>query len=361
MILACLVTIVVSCGKITHEGDSITSLGLDVSIAPHVTSTKGIVSGSSFPQNSTMGLFICKHEEGTPTQFVEYSAKYNNLQAQQTSSTPASPVWKYRYNGTGTQFSALFLLKPQTGEQAADFYAYAPWTSGVTRPTGIPFNLQTSYGSLPDLMYAPENDTDINKNKIPSGDTLRIRYHFEHKLAWLRCKFYLKNDDGDGSLGPGSSSGSQNACTVNSIMIRRKAGAVTPLYVSGRFNGIKGTFTDESGGSTLVASDSLKVTYGYTFGTKGNTYELLLCPVEYQADGDYELVFTIDGKRLETKYSVKLSDLTHTGGTGAGFQEGYRYTFIFTYDNYQHIRLSGTQIDTDADWTDFPEQKEIVI
>lgn len=361
-IIVCAVAVLSACSKDKPQTKDRTGIGLNVAITPQ-DDTKGVISGSDFPQNATMGLFICRHEAGSPTQFVEYNTKYNNIQVTQTNSTVSSPVWKYRYNGTGTQFPTLFLLMPQTGEKAADFYAYAPFISGVTKPTSIPFNLSTNYDYLPDLMYASENNTDTNRNMLPNGDTLTITYHFEHKLALLRCRFYLKNDDEDGSHGPGSEKNSSNASVINSIKIRRKAGAATPLYVSGRFDGIKGTFTDESGASTLVAADSLTVTYGYYigFGTKGNSYDMLLCPVAYQADDDYELVFTIDGKELETTYCIKLSDLTHTVGTGAGFKEGYRYTFTFTYDNYQHIRLSSTQIDTEDDWTDYPEQKEITI
>jgi len=348
-----------SCTKGLSVTEGGSEVSLDVAIAPH-GETKGIVNGANFPSGTTMGLFICKHEAGEPKEFVAYSAKYNNIRAYQTSSTTASPVWSYTYNGTGTSFSTLFLLMPQTGEKAADFYAYAPFISGVTKPTSIPFNLQQRYDNLPDLMYAVENATDTNRNITPDGKPISISYHFVHKLAWIRCQFYLKNDDQSGTLGPGSSSSSQNYCTVNSIKIRRKSGAATPLYESGEFNGIKGNFEDESGASTLVAADSLQVTHGYTFGTKGNTYDLLIVPKPY-TDGDYELVFKIDGKELETTYPIKVGDVTHSDGTTVGFKEGYRYTFKFTYDNYQHISLSGTQIDSDANWTEYPEKKDFII
>jgi len=350
-----------SCTKGLSVTEGGSEVSLDVAIAPH-GETKGIVNNANFPLYSTMGLFICKHDTAkVPKHFEAYIPKYNNIRAYQNSNDASNPVWSYTYNGTGTAFSTLYLLRPQTGEPAADFYAYAPFISNVTKPTSIPFNLQQRYDNLPDLMYAVENadSTSTNRNRTPDGKPIGISYHFVHKLAWIRCQFYLKNDDQSGTLGPGSSSNSQNASTVNSIKIRRKSGAATPLYVSGKFNGITGTFEDETGASTLVASDSLTVTYASaniygsywypTFGTKGNTYGLLIYPVDY-ADGDYELVFKIDGKELETTYPIKRDDLKHPADTTYGFKEGYRYTFKFTYDNYQHISLSGTQIGTDANW-----------
>jgi len=335
------------------------AVSIQAQIAPHA-STRAVVSGAAFPQNTTMGLFICKHEEGAPTAFVEYNSKYNNLYAVQTSSDVSNPVWNYRYLGTGSQFAQLFLLMPQTGEQAADFYAYAPWISGVTTPRAIPFNLTQDYRNLPDLMYASENSTDTNRNKTPDGSEIQIQYHFVHKLAWLQIKFYLRNDDGDGSLGPSSTQNSQNASTINHIVLRKKSGGTTPLYGSGTFNAITGTFTDDTNASTLVEADSVKVTYNYTFGTKGSTYNILLYPTELQSDGDYELLFTIDNKRLETVYPIKLADVTGSDSQ-VGFREGCRYTFTFTYDNYHHLYLNNTQVDDDADWTDFPHQKEIII
>lgn len=352
--IVCLFILQTSCTKDESTAGDSSCFCLNTSIIPHIA-TRNVVSGSNFPQNTTMGLFVCRHEEGTPTQFVEYNSKYNNIYAIQTSSDAANPVWNYKYLGTGSQFSNLFLLRPQTGEQAADFYAYAPWISGVTNPTSIPFNLsQNDYRYLPDLMYASENNTTTNKNKTPEGSDIPVYFHFVHKLVWLQVKFYLNNDDGDGSLGPSSTNDSYNKSTINSIVLRKKSAGTTALYGSGVFNAITGTF------GTTIAADSIKVSYGYTFGTKGNNYNLLLYPTTYLADGDYELVFTIDGKQLETTYPIQLTDVTHTDSS-VGFSEGYRYTFTFTYDNYHHIRLLNTQIDDDSDWQDFPQQKEIII
>lgn len=355
-ISVCILAVLSSCGKQIPLENSRSDIGMDVTIATHEM-TKGIVSGTSFPQNTTIGLFICSHEEGTPSLFEEYSPKYNNIQATQSSSTIESPVWSYKYNGTGTAFPTLFLLKPQTGEPAADFYAYAPFVSGATNPTDIPFSLSAEYRSLQDILYASENDTDVNKGKVPDGSLISIKFHFVHKLAWLQCQFYLKNDDEDGSHGPESEKDSQNKTTVNSIVLRKKTGGSTPLYSSGAFNFIDGTFKSGS----LVDAESLEVKYNYSFGTKGNTFNMLVYPEEYLADGDYELVFNFDGNTMETVYSIKVSDLLHSDGVTTGFKEGYRYVLSFTYDNYNHIHLDRTQVDTDADWTEFPEQKEIVI
>ena len=293
--------------------------------------TRAAVTGSSFANGNEYGLFFCKHYDASgdgANNYEAYGASLKNIRVYKASSTE----WRYYLSGSSTYLSDIYISRNEDGG-TLDCFAYAPYISSVTSPEEIPFLLKDQK----DIMWAVENSSPTsNKDISVDGTTKTVKLHFNHALCLLTLNFTLLDN-------------TAAASSLTALSLKRSESADTPLYSTGTFNAITGQFVPTS----LVSLENGQVqTINYAISNKispGNklTLLILLLPSELQADGDIELLFSIDKHDMPVSYKIKREDLKHTDGT-YGFQRGYNYTFNFVYDNY--IRLTDVTIATD--WTD---------
>ena len=315
-----------------------TEIRFDAGIeAPVITRAR--IAGTSFPNNSSYGLFVCRHEDGVPTIFQNSTAGNNNMRALvEVIAAPPTTTWRYSYsNMLNTSFETVYI---NDKDYTTDFYAYAPWITGVTRPDQIPYVFTQQY----DLMYATQNGTS-NRGVFSDGTTKTVSFTFRHALACLR--FELKKKYSGDVVGIGYARLRKTA----------NAGAQTNLYSTGTFNAMDGTF------SGLNAVNEL--TYDFAdFNIPDNpaygAFETLVVPSQ-----------DIDDKGLEVQFYSNVTSETmkltigrdHTkyyddalGDYCYGFRAGKIYTFRITLDNY--LKLDNVTV-TDS-WT-VEETKDIKI
>lgn len=317
--------------------------------------TRYSVNDSHFITNNTIGLYICKHEDGGEWDAFEFGPMFNgtnNIQCQCTNSNGTS--WRFYNSITKTWLSQQYITKDADG-CPIDLYAYAPYVIDAENPIQIPFVLSSNN----DLMYAIENIntyggsgvnvcnlTDVNGNErsdIPegwknkkivpeTGKNIIVPLHFRHVLARLRFAFKVMYTGDDGTSG-------STEHRIDSITIRKTGNKNTQLYASGNFNAITGELSD------LVPAEQVTVkgnTFAYnakykSFSSKEYTYfDFLLCPTAYQTDGDLEAEIVIDGQLYI--FPLTLNAVTHGDSTGyVGFLAGYSYDYYFLYDDVIHL------------------------
>ena len=294
--------------------------------------TRGAVTGNSFANGNTYGLFFCKHHDasadGTDS-FETYGSGLDNVQAYK-----ASSGWQYYLSGRSTYLNNVYILQNEDGD-TFDCYAYAPYISSVTTPEAIPFILTDQN----DIMWAVENQmSDTNKDISVDGEPKTIKLHFLHALSLLTLKFTLLDN-------------TTSSSSLTKVSIKRSETAATPFYSSGTFNAITGQFIPSSL-QTLGNGDECPFEYSSSIKpTETLTIQILVMPAELQADDDIEFLFGIDSHDMPVTYKIKRNDVLHSDGTTYGFQAGFNYTFNFVYDNY--IRLS--EVTIQSDWTDDPK------
>ena len=83
--------------------------------------TKISISGNSFVQYSTFGLFVCRHEDQAANpdnlEFVEHNVGYNNIKV-----TKTATAWSFYNQILGLDLSKLYLSTAE-GNYTADVYA----------------------------------------------------------------------------------------------------------------------------------------------------------------------------------------------------------------------------------------------
>lgn len=268
--------------------------------------------------------------------------------------------WLYSHDQNSTiSFTSLFIVPNRiitynestgtndTTTYKMDVYAYAPFQSGVTDLTAIPFTIGGSYDAQSDYMYATQNNqTDKNKAIDVTGADQTLELTFAHALAALKIEIANKNTDADNS----------SQSEITSITIKKSKSSQTALMSSGTFNAIDGSISTEGG----TSADSVVFTNVGTLidtGSKGEAY-VMLPPTEYKADGDYIVSFTIDdhpmtlrkddGVQHVYEYAIPKELFKYKDEDKYGLRAGYKYTFSFTFDNYIHF----TQAYADDKWTD---------
>lgn len=322
-----------------------TRLVIDADIASSQAS-KAIIEGTSFDTGNTIGLFVYHSEtaeDGNPqemTEFVPYGPKYRNIRANY-SALSASKPWRFMFEGTVSWFDEMYLIKPsvEVFETGVAVVAYAPWIEGVQSITDISFTLGGKSEMMNDLMWARQNthDRDINPvdagnnyKIIPDGNAKSAKLTFRHALSLLKIGFRCKYDD--------------SIMMISSVTIRKKDGAATPLWTSGRFNAMDGGVYDtvESSSVTYDFTDS-----PYLFQKDYLYVPMLICPQEYLADGDYVFEFCFNGQEIASEYEIRKSDV------GGGFKAGMVYTFSFTVDNF----IQFDNVEVSEDWEELDENK----
>lgn len=299
-----------------------------------------------FTNNNSLGLFICDHSDADPNPFTPHAAGYTNISAYKGS---GANDWSFRYGGYGSSLSTLYIRVKKddiTDEPIlTDFFAYAPYTDGITNPHSIPFNL-TGANSIKDPLWCIENASPtinklINISEV-AGETLTVPLTFRHALAQIACVVTIKNTqylhpDGDGNaVWPGL------GITLN------KANPGAHLYYSGRMDAFDGRLFSLYETSSLGLNG---INYSTTsVDTPTKTAYTQFVPTqagEDYADGDLEFHFSIGGQNSPVVFPLLREHLRHGTSDVYGFQAGYRYTFRFVIDNYVHF--SGLTIGT---WED---------
>jgi len=297
--------------------------------------TKGSVSGTTFPKNETMGLFVSCHDstQTPPASYIPHQIGYNNIKAISTGTG-----WSFNNTVLNTTYSNFYVTS-RSDSLKVDIYAYAPYIASVARPDYITFQHSQNL----DLMWASENASlSTNKAIVPDGITKTVPLHFNHALCRLRFCFITEN------------SGSNHY--IDYIRIKKTGGMNTNLYKSGVFNAIDGTISNlvESGTDSLsvVPSSASLGNTNFSSNTAYTSFDVMLCETEVMSDDDLTVVFGIDGFRYS--YTIKRSDVEHrdspssTSGNGTfGFKRGYSYTFKFLFDNYVHLK----NIEIKSEWT----------
>lgn len=314
-------------------------LELDASVRQE---TRAAITGTDFPKDATIGLFVCRTGNYEP-----HTKGMDNVRATRTESG-----WNYSLS-TNLDISTDVLAITSRAECNADVYAYAPWIEGVTNLEAIPYDA----ASQGDLMYAEENASgDANRNISPDpqtgdpavDDSYPVHLRFRHALSLVRVGVRLAN------------AGYRNPY-LSYLTLRRTSGSVaTRLYSGVTFNAISGTFT----GGTYTETDEVTATVSapannrYTYITSTTSYlytNLLVIPSAVNASGELELLLGIDGCPLKDTYKIRLEDLDDLDGGGKGFRSGRSYTFLFTIDNYLRLVPDNLII---SEWPDEEESLE---
>lgn len=318
------------------KDDMSSEIVLNVDVEQAVPDSKAIITGTAFPNSSTIGLYVFYAEAEDPhTQLNPYGDRYMNIRAGYSNGS-----WEYRFDNTSSTntFKNIYLIDSKTDDSRLGFtiYSYAPWVSGADDITEIPFVLGGNSKTVTDLMWASQNGTSVNARILPNGAPKTVNLSFRHALAMLRFGFRCRYEN--------------TQLRATSVTIRKRtlnadgtqAAAVTPLYASGTFNGVNGSF------SSLQEVDSQGLTVSYTddnitVNNSGYTYlPMLIVPSSCSggyADGDYEVVFKFNDHQLDFVYPISAP----SGSVlDLEFEAGYTYTFNFMIDN--HIRFENISI-----------------
>ena len=309
-----------------RSGDS--SLIIDASISPE---TKAPVTATTFSDGETMGLFVCKHEDGEPSEFIEHSKSMNNIRA----------IWNSnRYNGPGFRFNFMYdmdisfenLAITSTAGCNADIYAYAPYRMKEKAAEQFsPRNVKWNFSEQYDLMYARENGAG-NRDLVPDGEPKDVKLHFEHALARIRVGVRCQLE--------GYYSARYSRLTLSKV----SDDAGTDLFQQGCFDIVEKTFVSHES-----PAGSISVSNGKNFNASEYQFtDMLIIPTELKGDNELKIILTINGDNLLNDYIIKTSDVTDEDGK-VGFRPGYTYTFLFDIDNY--IRIAAP-VKIDSCWKD---------
>ncbi len=306
---------------------------IDVVVAVDDAQSRAMVVGKEFANGQTYGLFVC--ESGT---YAPHNIGYNNMRAVCSVKDNVSS-WSYNYEGGSFTFSSLFIISNDANTNA-DFYAYAPWLSGVKDPTAISFTLGTNNASQPDMMYAEQNaneddpdDLTDNKGILPNNIEQTVTFRFRHVLSCLQFGFRLRS--------------ASMPMSLRHIRLRTVEGGA-PLYNKATMNALavspETALSNQQEATAFTVSDyNLAVNATATY----QTAPLLIIPSDASAVAEGESVYRIEMTFNNAQYpfvfDIPREAILHGDGTTVGFLPGYTYTFNFTIDNYLH--LDGITID----------------
>lgn len=321
----------ISCAKETVRPGTEVPVQIHTAISTYQSDTKAHISGDSFPNGGTYGIFVCL--EGSTT--VAHKSNSWNIKAQYSNS-PAG--WTYYYVGNlnnGTPSASgndNITLTARPNGELADLYAYAPYLQGAFsyNPTRIPFSFKDDNGSFQyyernyEVMYAVENLTGSNRNLDPSSDyPLSATFTFRHAFALLVFNFRLLYD------------GSVHGITTAELSFNPDYSGPSraKLYSRGTFNALTGTVNDDD--ATSVQTFRSQMLGGINLNTTvGQQFYMMIAPTEFY-DDELMLKFNMD-LQYAWPYILQNADVQHGDGTSA-FKAGYVYNFNFTIDNYVHL------------------------
>lgn len=344
--------------------------------------TRSVNMGDTIRAGESIGLWFTLSGSTTDA----YNPKKNNVRAVWTVPTETSNktyglkdcYWLYNYQDeSAVTFTSMFIAPNKTtdsdGKETVnkmDVYAYAPYRSGLSSLSAIPFTISynknnkgymvpVSLNSQTDYMYNSATNKDIEID----GGNKNVKLEFKHVLACIKVVVTNKNYT-EGATDTDNEDKSSSVSKITSMALYRNTSNTSPanLYTSGTYSAIDGSVSiDESSTTnnvdTLLWNTSTEISYGTPA-----EIDILLAPTTYNADYDYILLFTIDnmgmtvhdgkstgndadGNRIAYKYEIPMSVFTDTDSK---LKSGYIYTLNFTYDNYIHF--TGATVDTK--WTE---------
>ena len=314
--------LIVSCVK--HDTDSAPASKLKIvaEIDPSAVS-KAVHDESRFDEGNTLGLFVYHSETervespATMTEFVLSGERYRNVLA--VHSGEGDNSWMFQYEDALSSFEDMYLLIPSDQVSGLAILAYAPYADDVLSIKEIPFTLGGRSEKMTDLMWAQPGE---NYKVVPDGSDQKVRLVFRHALSMLKIGF--------------RTSDAKSVKKVTGITVRKKGGGDTPLLASGKFDATDGSINNPAGVQNLKYDYSGE---SYKFGGSADSYvyvPVLICPQVYKTDGDYELIFEIDGEILDSSYKIRVSDVD------GGFQPGMTYTLTFTIDDF--VKFDGASV-----------------
>ena len=303
-----------------------------------VNGTRFSINGTSFTRDHTFGMYVCVHEDQTLNpdglQFQEHNQGYNNIKVTRTASS-----WVF-YNSVLKENVSNLYISSNDAHENADVYVYAPYIQAAVNPANIPFNINRNE----DLMYVAENtDPTVNKDMEPGANT-ELTFNFHHVLAKLEFRCRVLN------VSPNTSSH-----TIDSIVIRKAGSKTTEMVSAGTFNAMTGVLTPSATSDSVRFKNlfySVSPTSALFSEITPKTYTAVIYPVDYVADGDYEVILVIDGFRKQ--FSILREDLKHSDGTTYGFKAGNSYVFNIAIDNYIH--LDGITIKNDWETDSYADE-----
>lgn len=305
----------------------------DATAASGVQTRGSGISGTAF--YGTMGIFMCRHEEDTPTKFVAQNPGYNNMKASYYDSQ-----WEF-WMGNGTSSSSQLTITSNKDGAPVDFYAYTPYLSGVTSPESVPFtvasiNAEDRDYHCGDLMWAEQNNdrSSANMGVEVDGNPHTVSFTFHHLLARIRVGFKLHDE------------GSRVSLTYSIVHPKEITEPATVFYGSGCMNAINGQLTDLQVADSLAEASTRTIERLADSEEPSYTYlDMLAIPTEIKDNVQLDIFV---GGKLFGKYILTPDMFKHSDGTTCGLQAGYTYTFEFVLDNYVHF----TGMSVSDDWTD---------
>ena len=312
---------VTACTAEKSETPTASDTLLDITAGMAVDAAAVTRAGGHIIFSGSMGLFVCRHESGTPTLFTEQNPCYNNICASGSGSS-----YSFNFEGNDASFSNLYLTSNREGTNA-DVYAYAPFTAGVTAPTSVPFTTAS------DIMWAGQNAgarSGGNMDIAIDGTVKPVTLTFHHLLSRIRVGFRLHH--------AGSHLGMSYSITHPEGQTSQ-----TKFYNGGKMNALDGTLFDLTECDVLSSS-------GGTLASCTDYLYLDMLTVPTDIIDNLQLNIYVGGILFGT-YTLTPEMFLHSDGATQGLKAGYTYTFQFDIDNYTHL----TGLHIDEDWTDGSE------
>ena len=235
--------------QLTLSGTADAGTPLSISVTNSgLTKVGGVVSGSQFGNDVSLGLFLTKEDGSSP-----YDEPYNNIE--------------YVSSNSGQTWTATtpILL---TGTKAK-VYAYYPYNSNYNDITSIPIDVTENQ----DVMWATPYSGAYNAS--PTA-TLPMN----HALSVIRFSLSKGDYSGDGS--------------IESIKIKGAGMAKT-----GTLNAKDGTVTTTTGGTEIDLGATATLT------GVAQTVEQLVIPTN--ASGNISVTIQMDGKKFEATSSAPIT------------------------------------------------------
>ena len=243
--------------------------------------TKAIVTGTTFPANSEIGLTVAESAKTT------YDGQtYNNLLYKLSSGSWSSSSKVYLSNTAGT------------------VYAYYPYSSSVTDITAVPIEASGDK----DYMYAKTTATVSNTN--PTA-TLGMA----HAMAAVTVKMTKGTYTGAGSV---TGLTWQSTSAAKSAKLNAKTGALANItganeaFDSGLTSTNKTTLAAQSQYLFLVVPAGTSGALSFTMNMDGQTYTAQSAAVQLKAGYKYNYTLQMNGAQM-TVSSVTITDWVDNG------------------------------------------------
>lgn len=284
-----------------------------LSVKVGVTPTKAIISGTVFPNGSSIGVQVRK-----AGQFNYQSGTMTNIM--------------YTYNSAGTTWSTLtpIYLTNTPGEVYA-YYPYVSVSDNLSAFNTIPVTVESAAttGSETDYMYATPL-TGLNSVSNIAGKQ-NASLVMNHALTQISFYIYKNNYSGTGTI---TQFKIEDAVATNFVMT--SSTPITMNIENGDLTGgLKGIITRTLAApvtiSSIIPNADIQI-----LKTQVNATSILV-PTSLMATGDVKFTFTIDGETY-----------TATNTTAISWLKGKQYIYTARLDGTGLVILSAVITDWDT-------------